>query len=124
MLNTKVDELLQDEHRSYTGVKASESGEEILIESELVIGADGRYSTVRKKADLDVTIRKHGYDLLWARIPAPVNWEPSIRMTLIGGSKFPYLHRQRVIYKLVGISKRVLLQHSENSLLLHLSSNS
>lgn len=87
MLNTKVDELLQDEHGSYTGVKASESGEEIIIESELVIGADGRYSTVRKKADLDVTIRKHGYDLLWARIPAPVNWEPSIRMTLIGGKQ-------------------------------------
>ena len=84
MLNTKVDELLQEENGTYTGVKASNNGEEVIIESELVIGADGRYSTVRKKADLDVTIRKHGYDLLWAKIPAPEKWEPSIKMALIG----------------------------------------
>ena len=83
MLNTKVEELLQDENGIYTGVKASNNEDEIIIESELIIGADGRYSTVRKKADLDVTIRKHGYDLLWARIPAPENWEPSIKMALI-----------------------------------------
>lgn len=84
MLNTKVDELLQDESGTYTGVKATNNGEEVIIESELVIGADGRSSTVRKKANLDVTIRKHGYDLLWAKIPAPENWEPSIKMALIG----------------------------------------
>ncbi|WP_419959406.1 FAD-dependent monooxygenase [Psychrobacillus sp. BM2] len=84
MLNTKVDELLQDEDGTYTGVKASQHDEKVIIESELVIGADGRNSTVRKKAELDVTIRKHGYDLLWARIPAPENWEPSIKMALIG----------------------------------------
>ncbi|WP_277585618.1 FAD-dependent monooxygenase [Psychrobacillus antarcticus] len=84
MLNTKVDELLQDENGIFTGVKALNNGEQIIIESELVIGADGRFSTVRKKADLDVTIRKHGYDLLWARIPAPDSWEPSIKMALVG----------------------------------------
>ncbi|MFJ7827513.1 FAD-dependent monooxygenase [Psychrobacillus sp. NPDC096623] len=83
MLNTKVDELLQDENGTYTGIKAVREEEIIIIESELVIGADGRNSTVRKKANLDVTTRKHGYDLLWARIPAPENWEPSIKMALI-----------------------------------------
>ena len=84
LLNTKVDELIQDEHGVYCGVKAVQDGNEVLIESELVIGADGRYSTVRKKANLDYTIRNHGYDLLWARIPAPENWAPSIKMALIG----------------------------------------
>lgn len=83
MLSTKVDKLLQDEEGTYTGVKASRNEEIIIIESELVIGADGRNSTVRKQADLAVTIRKHGYDLLWARIPAPKNWEPTIKMALI-----------------------------------------
>ena len=84
MLNTKVEELLQDENGSYTGVRAVQNGEKVFIESDLIIGADGRYSTIRKKADLDVTIRSHGYDLLWARIPAPKNWAPSIKMALIG----------------------------------------
>jgi 2-polyprenyl-6-methoxyphenol hydroxylase-like FAD-dependent oxidoreductase len=83
MLNTKVAELLQDEHGSYCGLKAIQDGDEIVIESELLIGADGRNSTVRKKAELDSTTRRHGYDLLWAKIPAPEHWTPSIKMALI-----------------------------------------
>ncbi|TQR17539.1 FAD-dependent monooxygenase [Psychrobacillus vulpis] len=84
MMNTKVVELLKDESGNFCGVKAVKDGEEIVIESQLIIGADGRYSTVRKKAEINVTIRKHGFDLLWARIPAPEDWEPSIKMALIG----------------------------------------
>lgn len=84
MLNTKVKELIKDTSGNYCGVHAVKDGEEIIIESKLIIGADGRYSTVRKKASIDVTIRKHGFDLLWARIPAPSDWEPSIKMALVG----------------------------------------
>jgi len=83
MLNTKVAELLQDEQGGYCGVMALQEGNEVLIESQLVIGADGRYSTVRKKAELNSTTRRHGYDLLWAKIPAPKNWTASIKMALI-----------------------------------------
>lgn len=84
MMNTRVIELLKDDSGYFCGVKAVQDGQEMMIESQLIIGADGRYSTVRKKAEIDVTIRKHGYDLLWARIPAPQDWEPSIKMALIG----------------------------------------
>lgn len=84
MMNTRVVELLKDESGNYNGVRANKNGEELVIDCQLVVGADGRYSTVRKKAEIDTTIRKHGFDLLWARIPAPDNWEPSIRMALIG----------------------------------------
>lgn len=82
--NTIVTELLQDDAGRYYGVKAISSGQEVIVESNLIIGADGRYSTIRKKAHIDVTIRKHGYDLLWAKIPAPKGWNPSIKMALIG----------------------------------------
>ena len=84
MLNTRVVELLQDEHGNYNGVEAMKDGEKVIIDCDLVIGADGRYSTVRRKAQIDSTTRKHGYDLLWARIPAPENWDPSIKMALVG----------------------------------------
>ena len=83
MTGTTVKDLLKNELGSYTGVKAFQDGKEIIIHSLLTIGADGRYSTVRKKAGIDVEVRKHGYDLLWAKIPAPPNWEPSIKMALI-----------------------------------------
>lgn len=87
MLNTRVAELLQDDNGRYIGVKAYRDGQEMVIESELIIGADGRYSTVRKKADIVSEIRSHGYDLLWAKIPAPQGWSPSIKMALVDGKQ-------------------------------------
>ena len=83
MLNTSVKELIENEHGQYRALKAIQDGKEIFIECQLIIGADGRYSSVRKLANLDSTIRSHGYDLLWARIPQPDNWTPSIKMALI-----------------------------------------
>ena len=84
-LNSRVTELLQDASGRYNGVRAICNGEEFIVNCRLVVGADGRYSTVRKKANIDTTIRKHGYDLLWARIPAPAGWSPSIKMALVDG---------------------------------------
>lgn len=83
MTNTKVTDLLKGEYGQFTGVKAIQNGQEVIIQSTLVIGADGRYSVIRKKAGIKAEKRKHGYDLLWARIPAPAGWEPSIKMALI-----------------------------------------
>lgn len=84
-LNTTVKQLIEDEQGHYTAVRAMQNGEELFIEAQLIIGADGRHSSIRKLAKLDSTIRSHGYDLLWARIPAPANWSPSIKMALVDG---------------------------------------
>ena len=84
LLHTKVTQLLQDSSGRYIGVVATKDGETIEIGSQLIIGADGRYSTIRKHAQIDIQKRKHGFDLLWAKILAPHGWEPSIKMALIG----------------------------------------
>lgn len=101
MMNTKVTELIKDESGRFYGVKALKDGQEIVVKSQLVIGADGRYSTIRKKADIDVEIRKHGYDLLWAKIPAPEGWEPSIKMALVDGQQLS-LFTQALGYVQIG----------------------
>jgi 2-polyprenyl-6-methoxyphenol hydroxylase-like FAD-dependent oxidoreductase len=85
LFNTSVKELIQDEQGFYTGVKALQDGEEILISSKVTIGADGRYSTVRKLAKIPTVEMTHGYDVLWAKIPAPAGWEPTTRMVLVNG---------------------------------------
>lgn len=82
-LNTRVTALLQDDSGQYIGVKAKKGQQEMIVHSQLVVGADGRHSTVRKQAKIEPTIRKHGYDLLWARIRAPKNWQPAIKMALV-----------------------------------------
>ncbi|MFJ7734952.1 FAD-dependent monooxygenase [Lysinibacillus sp. NPDC097287] len=83
MLNTKVTRLMTDDAGRYVGVVALKDGEPIEITSQLIIGADGRYSTIRRQSQIDMAKRKHGFDLLWAKIPAPQGWEPTIKMALI-----------------------------------------
>lgn len=82
-LNSRVTSLLQDDTGRYVGVTVQRNGEAHNIYARLIVGADGRYSTVRKKAQIEPIIRKHGYDLLWARIPAPPRWAPTIKMALV-----------------------------------------
>lgn len=83
--NTTVKELIQNENGYYSGVKAIKDGQEILISSNVVVGADGRFSTVRKLAKIPTCKKTHGYDVLWAKIPAPEGWEPTTRMVLVNG---------------------------------------
>ncbi|WP_042231502.1 FAD-dependent monooxygenase [Kurthia senegalensis] len=68
-------------------VYARHEGVEVAIESKLVVGADGRYSTVRKCANIGYKTWTHGYDLLWARIEKPKDWEPMIHMALVDGKQ-------------------------------------
>lgn len=85
LLNTKVTDLVTDNTGRYVGAIATKDGEVITIRCKLIIGADGRYSTLRKLVHSDIVKRKHGFDVLWAKIPAPTNWEPVIKMALIDG---------------------------------------
>jgi len=93
LLNTRVVELLEEDGQ-YSGVKAVKDGQEITIKSSLIVGADGRFSTIRKLADIPFEKIKHGYDLLWARIPAPKDWEPTVRMAMINGEQLALFTQQ------------------------------
>lgn len=85
MTNTRVIDLVKDENGKFFGIQARRDGEQLFIKSSLIIGADGRSSTVRQKAGIETIIRKHGYDLLWAKIPAPKGWQPSVKMAQVDG---------------------------------------
>lgn len=79
-----VSHLVQNEHGYYHGIFATDgNGDEVLLHSRVIVGADGRYSTVRRQANIPAINRNHGYDLLWARIPAPSGWKPVIRSAIV-----------------------------------------
>lgn len=86
LLKTAVSELIYDGEQ-IVGLKAKSAGEDLIINSKLVVGADGRYSTVRKLAGIPTEIKKHGYDILWAKIPVPESWEPKMRMVLVNNTQ-------------------------------------
>ncbi|GGO04753.1 FAD-dependent monooxygenase [Saccharibacillus kuerlensis] len=99
---TTVRGLLQDGDGRYIGVKIrGADGTDEEIRSRVVVGADGRYSAVRKHAGILVNTEGHGYDLLWARIPAPDGWEPIMCSTIQNGQQL-HLFTQARGYVQVG----------------------
>jgi 2-polyprenyl-6-methoxyphenol hydroxylase-like FAD-dependent oxidoreductase len=93
LLGTKVVNLIEEDGH-YLGVKAVRNGEEVKIKSTIIIGADGRFSTIRKLAHIPFRKISHGYDLLWARIPTPSGWEPTIKMALIENQQLALFTQQ------------------------------
>lgn len=93
LLGTNVIGLIEKDGH-YVGVKAVNKGKEITIKSSMIVGADGRFSTIRKLAHIPFRKISHGYDLLWARIPTPSNWEPSIKMALVQNQQLALFTQQ------------------------------
>ncbi|WP_172253193.1 FAD-dependent oxidoreductase [Saccharibacillus deserti] len=102
MPGTTVRGLLRGEDGRYAGVKIrTGSGQDEEIRSRVVVGADGRYSSVRRYAGIPASTEGHGYDLLWARIPAPEGWEPVMCSTIQNGQQL-HLFTQARGYVQVG----------------------
>ncbi|MGF9695427.1 MULTISPECIES: FAD-dependent monooxygenase [Paenibacillus] len=87
LFNTVMTGLLRDKTGKTIGIHIRQNGVPSSIQASVIVGADGRYSAVRKHSGLTPDVRKHGYDLLWARIPAPVGWEPAVRMASMDGQQ-------------------------------------
>ncbi|MCG7377064.1 FAD-dependent monooxygenase [Paenibacillus sp. ACRSA] len=87
LFNTIMTGILRDKTGKPVGINIRQNGVPSSIEASIIVGADGRYSAVRKHSGMIPLIRKHGYDLLWARIPAPVGWEPAVRMASMDGQQ-------------------------------------
>lgn len=70
MMRAEVTDLLRDNDRGrVSGVRASTPEGEVEIAATLVIGADGRHSTVRERAGLEVKDLGAPMDVLWLRLP-------------------------------------------------------
>lgn len=67
LVNTEVTDLIE-ENGKIIGVYAKNKEQEIEVHAELVIGADGRHSTVREKSGLIVQSLSAPMDVLWFRL--------------------------------------------------------
>jgi 2-polyprenyl-6-methoxyphenol hydroxylase-like FAD-dependent oxidoreductase len=66
-MEAEVQDLILDDGR-VTGLRATTPNGELRVRADLVVGADGRHSTVRNKAGLDVTDLGAPMDVLWMRL--------------------------------------------------------
>ncbi|MGE0484263.1 MAG: FAD-dependent oxidoreductase [Gammaproteobacteria bacterium] len=67
MASEVTDIVATDRHVS--GVRARDADGELIVEASLVVAADGRSSTVRERAGLEVTRLGAPMDVLWFRLP-------------------------------------------------------
>ncbi len=67
--------LLTDATGRVRGVRCLGAGSDVEIEADLVVGADGRGSTVRKRADMPLQLLPESYDILWLKTRVPKEME-------------------------------------------------
>lgn len=67
LMETEATDVIREGGR-IAGVKAQQNGANIEIRADLVVGADGRHSTVREKAGFSVENLGAPIDVLWFRV--------------------------------------------------------
>ncbi len=68
-METDARDLIQENGR-VIGVRATHAGSEFEIRADCVIGADGRHSTIREKANLVMETLAEPFDVLWFKLAA------------------------------------------------------
>lgn len=68
-----VKELVED-NGTITGVTIREDNRDRFLPADLVIGADGRNSVIRKHLDHGVTEKSPPMDIVWCKLPCPDDW--------------------------------------------------
>jgi 2-polyprenyl-6-methoxyphenol hydroxylase-like FAD-dependent oxidoreductase len=88
-METEVTDLLVENER-IVGVRAATPGGPLNIRAELVVGTDGRSSTVRARAGLDVVDLGAPIDVLWFRL-SKLPSDPPQAFGFVGAQQFMVL---------------------------------
>ena len=85
-MNAEVTGLVERDGR-ITGVRVNTRQGDLEVRADLVLGADGRHSTVRQKAGLEVDETGVPMDVLWFRLSRP-SGDPEETMARLGVGHF------------------------------------
>jgi 2-polyprenyl-6-methoxyphenol hydroxylase-like FAD-dependent oxidoreductase len=88
----RVHDLRYDANGRVAGVRVIASGEMREVDTDLVVGCDGRGSLVRTRAGLDLELLPEQYDVLWFKLPAPEFLRETCKfMLMVRGGAHPAL---------------------------------
>ena len=81
-MGAKVTELLEEDGR-VVGVRGFRHGKEPFeVRSDVVVGADGRYSAVAKLGGFEAEYEHHDFDVIWFTIDQPPGWSSTFYVSL------------------------------------------
>ena len=73
-MGARVSDLIQ-ENDTVLGVRGHRHGQEPFeVRADVVIGADGRYSRLRRLGNFEVAYQHHDFDVIWFVIKQPADW--------------------------------------------------
>jgi 2-polyprenyl-6-methoxyphenol hydroxylase-like FAD-dependent oxidoreductase len=64
---------------STQGVEVVQNGETIRVNAKVTVGADGRWSTVRRLGGFEVEYENYEFDVVWFTIPSPAGETNTVR---------------------------------------------
>jgi 2-polyprenyl-6-methoxyphenol hydroxylase-like FAD-dependent oxidoreductase len=110
-MGAQVSQLIEDTGR-VVGVKGLHHGSESFeVRADIVVGADGRYSTIAKLGGFTPEYEHHDFDLIWFTIEQPPGWSNTMYVSLGDGvrglmlPKYPH-HIQTGIALPAGVWKQ------------------
>ena len=81
-MGAKVTKLIEEDGK-VVGVSGLRHGKEPFeVRSDVVVGADGRYSTVAKLGGFEAEYEHHDFDVIWFTIEQPPGWSSTFYVSL------------------------------------------
>jgi 2-polyprenyl-6-methoxyphenol hydroxylase-like FAD-dependent oxidoreductase len=81
-MGAKVARLIQEDG-AVAGVSGLRHGKEPFeVRADVVVGADGRYSTIARLGGFEVQYEHHDFDVIWFTIPQPQGWSSTLYISL------------------------------------------
>ncbi|WP_426449370.1 FAD-dependent monooxygenase [Paenibacillus sp. S-38] len=80
---------LNEEEGRICGVTAQTRDGELTVKAKVTVGADGRFSVVRRLGGFAMEYENHSGDLIWFSVPRPADWGGALRIKLTDG--FPMI---------------------------------
>jgi 2-polyprenyl-6-methoxyphenol hydroxylase-like FAD-dependent oxidoreductase len=82
MFETSVKSLIQTGNQVQGVIAQTSHGEKIEIKAKVTVGADGRFSAVRRQGGFTVEEEDYHFDLIWFSIPRPKDYDNQVRFFL------------------------------------------
>ena len=81
-MNARVNRVIEEDGK-VTGVSGQRHGDEPFeVRADVVIGADGRFSVIRKLGGFEVEYEHHDLDVIWFVIEQPASWPNTMYVCL------------------------------------------
>jgi 2-polyprenyl-6-methoxyphenol hydroxylase-like FAD-dependent oxidoreductase len=81
-MGARASELIEEEG-TIVGVRGQRHGEEPFeVRADVVVGADGRSSSLRRMGHFELEYEHHDFDVIWFVIEQPANWPNTIYFSL------------------------------------------